>query len=105
MQPMLMVTRKATIRAGTARRSAGSANRRRRYAGLAIACARPLIESERADALAGDGVRYGDLRAGDVIVATGHPAKSAGMKQLLLTRVARPSDGWSWTEETGAGSH
>ena len=38
--------------AGTARRSAGSAVSRRRYAGLAIDCANPLMESERIDALA-----------------------------------------------------
>jgi hypothetical protein len=47
-----MVIRNAMISAGTARRRAGSANRSRRYAGLAIDCARPLIESELADALA-----------------------------------------------------
>src|SRR5690242_821784 len=40
------------ISAGTARRSIGSAMRRRRYVGLAIDCARPLMESERDDALA-----------------------------------------------------
>src|SRR5262245_55637601 len=49
---MQLVTRKAMIRAGTARRSAGSAVKRRRYAGLAIDCANPLIESELTDALA-----------------------------------------------------
>jgi hypothetical protein len=47
-----MVIRNAMIRAGTARRSAGSAIRRRRYAGFAIDCASPLMESERTDALA-----------------------------------------------------
>src|ERR1043166_1666296 len=47
-----MVSRKAMIRAGTARRSAGSAVKRRRYAGLAIDCANPFIESVLADALA-----------------------------------------------------
>jgi hypothetical protein len=40
------------INAGTARRSAGSAVNRRRYAGLAIDWASPLIESDRIDALA-----------------------------------------------------
>src|SRR6202011_4115402 len=40
------------INAGTARRSAGSAVKRRRYAGLAIDWASPLIESDRIDALA-----------------------------------------------------
>ena len=40
------------ISAGTARRSAGSAVSRRRYAGLAIDCANPFMESERIDALA-----------------------------------------------------
>src|SRR6478672_10257166 len=47
-----MVRRNAMMRAGTARRNAGSAVSRRRYAGLAMDCARPLIESARADALA-----------------------------------------------------
>ena len=47
-----MVSKKAMISAGTARRSAGSAVSSRRYAGFAIDCARPLMESGRADALA-----------------------------------------------------
>src|SRR5271170_3707395 len=49
---MQIVSMKATMRTGTARRSSGSAVSRRRYAGLAIDCANPLIESERRDALA-----------------------------------------------------
>jgi hypothetical protein len=40
------------ISTGTARRRSGSAFRSRRYAGLATDCARPLIESGCADALA-----------------------------------------------------
>src|SRR5882757_2560759 len=40
------------INAGTARRNAGSAVSSRRYAGFAIDCASPLIESELTDALA-----------------------------------------------------
>src|SRR5262249_14216268 len=54
-----MVTRNAMMRTGTARRRAGSATRRRRYAGLAIDCARPLIESVPADALARAGAMPG----------------------------------------------
>src|SRR5262245_61724171 len=50
--PTPTVTRKAMIRAGTARRRAGSALSKRRYAGPAIDCANPLMESGRADALA-----------------------------------------------------
>src|SRR3984885_8940560 len=49
---MQIVSMKATMRTGTARRSTGSAVNRRRYAGLAIDCAKPLIESDRKDALA-----------------------------------------------------
>src|SRR5690349_22777512 len=52
MAPIAIVARKAMMRTGTARRSAGSATRSRRYAGLAIDCARPLIESALGDALA-----------------------------------------------------
>src|SRR5438876_3309689 len=47
-----MVIRKAMIRVGTARRSAGSATNSRRYAGFAIDCANPLIESDWTHALA-----------------------------------------------------
>jgi len=47
-----MVNMNATMRTGTARRSSGSAVSRRRYAGLAIDPANPLIESDRKDALA-----------------------------------------------------
>ena len=43
--PTQMVSRNAMMSAGTARRSAGSAVSSRRYAGLAIDCASPLIES------------------------------------------------------------
>ena len=43
--PTHMVARKAMISTGTARRSNGSAVSSRRYAGLAIDCARPLMES------------------------------------------------------------
>src|ERR1700688_2344579 len=50
--PMQIVSMKATMRTGTARRSTGSAVSRRRYAGVAIDCASPLIECERKDALA-----------------------------------------------------
>jgi hypothetical protein len=50
--PTPMVRRNAMISAGTARRSAGSAISSRRYAGFAMDCASPLIESERVDALA-----------------------------------------------------
>ena len=56
--PTQMVARKAMIRTGTARRSSGSAVSSRRYAGLAIDCARPLIESGCADALATSGARH-----------------------------------------------
>src|SRR3954453_8342182 len=50
--PAPTVTRKAMISKGTARRSAGSAVSNRRYAGLAIHWAKPLMESARADACA-----------------------------------------------------
>ena len=50
--PTQMVARNAMIRTGTARRRSGSAFSNRRYAGLAMDCARPLMESGCADALA-----------------------------------------------------
>src|SRR5437764_11652796 len=50
--PIPTVARKALISVGTARRRAGSAVSSRRYAGLAIDWASPLMESERTDACA-----------------------------------------------------
>src|SRR5580704_10355341 len=50
------------ISAGTARRNAGSAVKRRRYAGLAIDWASPLIESDRIDALAASARAIAGLR-------------------------------------------
>src|SRR5580700_1740002 len=52
------------ISAGTARRNAGSAVKRRRYAGLAIDWASPLIESDRIDALAASARAIAGLRFG-----------------------------------------
>src|SRR5258708_31027308 len=52
------------INAGTARRNAGSAVKRRRYAGLAIDWASPLIESDRIDALAASARAIAGLRFG-----------------------------------------
>src|SRR5712671_7374911 len=61
---MQIVTRNAMINAGTARRKAGSAVKRRRYAGLAIDWASPLIESDRVDALAASARAIAGLRFG-----------------------------------------
>jgi hypothetical protein len=56
---------KATMRTGTARRNSGSALNSRRYAGLAMDCASPLIESERKDALAVSARAIASLRSDD----------------------------------------
>src|ERR1035438_6337107 len=58
-----MVARNAIMSTGTARRNKGSAVNRRRYAGLAIDCARPCMESERADALAAPARAIDGLRS------------------------------------------
>ncbi len=50
--PTQMVARNAMIRTGTARRGAAQRSAGRRYAGLAMDCARPLMESGCADASA-----------------------------------------------------
>ena len=65
--PTQIVNMKATMRTGTARRSSGSAVSRRRYAGLAIDCASPLIESERRDALAASARAIACLRSDDSV--------------------------------------
>src|SRR6476646_8552604 len=64
MAPTQIVTRKAMISAGTARRSAGSAVSSRRYAGLAIDSASPVIESELTDARATSARAMPRLRSG-----------------------------------------
>src|SRR5262245_47757164 len=63
MAPTPIVTRNAMIRAGTARRNAGSAVSNRRYAGLAIDWASPLMESGRADACAASARAIAGLRS------------------------------------------
>jgi len=36
------------------------------------------------------------LRPGDLVVATGDPARDSSFPRLLLRQLSRPSDGWRW---------
>jgi hypothetical protein len=48
------------------------------------------------------GVRETDLKAGDVLVVTGFPARDPNAHQLAkLREVRRVGDGWTWRMENG----
>lgn len=36
------------------------------------------------------------LRPGDVVIASGYPARDPNSTRLLLRQLERPSDGWQW---------
>ena len=36
------------------------------------------------------------LRPGDIVIATGDPARDSEHPRLLLRQLSRPSDGWQW---------
>src|SRR5665647_2307643 len=79
-----MVARNAMISTGTARRSKGSAVSSRRYAGLAIDCARPFIESGCADALANSARAIEGLRSENTL-----PLESEGCAASLAESLRR----------------
>ena len=46
--------------------------------------------------LMGDGVTRTTLQAGDRVVVTGSPGRTAGEYKIHLKRVRRPADQWEW---------
>ena len=53
--------------------------------------------------LMGDGVTRDTLRAGDRVVVTGSPGRTASEYKLHLKRIRRPADGWEWSQRRAGG--
>jgi hypothetical protein len=47
--------------------------------------------------LMGDGVTRDALKAGDRVVVTGSPGRTASEYKIHLKRIRRPADGWEWS--------
>lgn len=46
--------------------------------------------------LSRDGIDSTTLRAGDRVVITGSPGRTASENKIHLKRIERPADGWQW---------
>jgi hypothetical protein len=46
--------------------------------------------------LARDGMTRDTLKAGDRVLVTGSPGRTAGENRIHLKRIERPADGWRW---------
>ena len=51
--------------------------------------------------LANSGVQRDSLKVGDAIVVSGRPSRVAGEYRILMVRLVRPSDGFSWGSRGG----
>jgi exonuclease VII large subunit len=51
--------------------------------------------------LMGDGVTRDTLKAGDRVIVTGSPGRTASDYKLHLKQVRRPADGWEWGMRRG----
>ena len=51
--------------------------------------------------LANSGVQRDSLKVGDAIVVSGRPSRVAGEYRVLMVRLVRPSDGFSWGSRGG----
>ena len=47
--------------------------------------------------LTGDGIPRDTLKAGDRVIITGSPGRTASEYKIHLKRIRRPADGWEWT--------
>ena len=46
--------------------------------------------------LSRDGITKETLKAGDVVIVTGAPGRTAGENRIHLKGIERPADGWKW---------
>jgi hypothetical protein len=46
--------------------------------------------------LRGDGIGRETLKAGDRVIVTGSPGRTASEYKIHLKRIRRPADGWEW---------
>ena len=51
--------------------------------------------------LANSGVKQDSLKVGDAIVISGRPSRVPGEFRVLMVRLVRPSDGFSWGSRGG----
>jgi hypothetical protein len=51
--------------------------------------------------LMGDGVTRDTLKAGDRVIVTGSPGRTASENKLHLKSIRRPADGWAWGMRRG----
>jgi hypothetical protein len=47
--------------------------------------------------LARDGITRDSIKAGDRVVVSGSPGRTASERKLHLKRIERPADGWVWS--------
>ena len=57
------------------------------------------LEWREVGTLAAAGITHATLRPGDQVEVLGHPGRSPDTYQLLILRISRLSDGWSWGGE------
>ena len=53
--------------------------------------------------LTGDGVTRDRLKAGDRVIVTGSPGRTASEYKIHLKEIRRPADGWRWGMRRGGG--
>ena len=46
--------------------------------------------------LSRDGITKDTLKAGDHVIVTGSPGRTAGENKIHLKQIERPADGWKW---------
>ena len=59
------------------------------------------VEWSGTSQLANDGVTRESLKVGDAIVVTARPSRVPGEFRVLMVRLIRPSDGFSWGSRGG----
>ena len=59
------------------------------------------VEWSGTSQLANDGVTRESLKVGDAIVVTGRPSRVPGEYRVLMVRLTRPSDGFTWGARGG----
>ena len=48
-----------------------------------------------------DGITRDSIKAGDRVVVTGSPGRTASERKMHLKRIERPADGWVWSGMRG----
>ena len=59
------------------------------------------VEWSGTSQLANSGVQRDSLKVGDAIVVSGRPSRVPGEYRVLMVRLVRPSDGFSWGSRGG----